>query len=505
MRLKLSNKIRYVAHALMRAASRLVSTLRLRPSACRDRLLTSLRENSILIPAVTGGAFVPPHTFSDQPRRSRRGSAPLSTRTLSGAHAATVLLLLAALAPAQTTLTLQQAEAIAIANHPQIQAAQNELNFAQQQVVINRSPYYPSITGDLTGSQANTNARIGAGDLQASRVFNRFGQGATLSQLVTDSGRTPSLVASARLQAQATGQNLTATRYSVILDVTRAYFDVLHSQAVIKVAQQTVSARQLLSDQITELAKNQLKSQLDVSFADVNVSEAKLLLIRAQEAVQSAQAELGQALGSDQPADYQLVEDPLPPGPPAKADDLVAQAIANRPELASLKFARDSAYKFFDAEKDLSRPTVTVAAVGGFLPYINATVPTEYESIAANVSIPVFNGHLFSARREAAHQRALESDEHLREQQQRIARDVRVAWAGAYTAFQRIDVTAQFLRQAALALELAQGRYNLGLSSIVELTQSQLNVTQAAIENLSAKYDYETQYSALQYTIGALR
>src|SRR5262249_54985581 len=72
-------------------------------------------------------------------------------------------------------------------------------------------------------------------------------------------------------------------------------------------------------------------------------------------------------------------------------------------------------------------------------------------------------------------------------------------------AFQRIDVTAQFLRQATLALDLAQGRYNLGLASIVELTQAQLNVTQAEIENLSAKYDYQTQNAALQYSAGLLR
>ncbi len=98
--------------------------------------------------------------------------------------------------------------------------------------------------------------------------------------------------------------------------------------------------------------------------------------------------------------------------------------------------------------------------MGGFIPYINtpatAPIPAEYEGIAANVNIPVFNGHLFSARREAAHQRAMESDQRLRNQQQIIARDVRVAYGGAITAFQRIDVTAQFLRQAALALDLAQ-------------------------------------------------
>jgi len=72
-------------------------------------------------------------------------------------------------------------------------------------------------------------------------------------------------------------------------------------------------------------------------------------------------------------------------------------------------------------------------------------------------------------------------------------------------AYQRIDVTAQFLRHAALALDLAKGRYDLGLSSIVELTQAQLNLTEAAIENLNAKYDYQFQNAALQYTIGLLR
>ena len=77
--------------------------------------------------------------------------------------------------------------------------------------------------------------------------------------------------------------------------------------------------------------------------------------------------------------------------------------------------------------------------------------------------------------------------------------------ASASTSYQRIDVTAQFLRQAALALNLAQGRYNLGLASIVELTQAQLNVTQAEVENLSAKYDYQIQYAALQYSLGLLR
>ncbi len=416
------------------------------------------------------------------------------------------LLPLIAIAQTPGKLTLQDAQTLAIRNHPQIQAAQNEVNYANQQIVVNRSGYYPTITGDITGSQANNLARIGAGDISASRVFDRFGQGVIVRQLITDSGRTPSLVASSRLQAQASAQNAQATRFDVLLQVNRAYFDVLRAEAAVKVAQQTVDARQLLADQVGELARNQIKSQLDASFADVNVSEAKLLLLRARDAVQAARAELGRATGSDRPATDQLVDEPLPPGPVSSADDLVTQALSNRPELSGLKFSRDAAYKFAEAERDLKRPTVSALAVGGFLPYINSPgIPVEYEAVAANVTIPIFNGHLFSARREAAQQRAMQSDQQLRIEQQLISRDVRVAWAAANDAYQRMDVTSQFLRQAALALELAQGRYNLGLSSIVELTQAQLNQTQAAIENLNAKYDYQAQYAALQYTLGNLR
>ncbi len=412
-------------------------------------------------------------------------------------------------AQTQPTLTLQQAEDLAVKNHPQVQAAQYEVNYANQQIVESRAAYYPGITGEVTGSQGNNLARIGAGDLSASRLFDRFGQGIVVQQLITDSGRTRNLVASARSQAKASSQNAQATRDQVLLDVNRAYFEVLHSQALVKVAEQTVAARQLLDDQVTELARNNLRSQLDVSFASVNVSEAKLLLLRARDGVEGALAELGRAIGSDQPANYQLADEQLPPAPAATPDSMIKLAMDNRPELASLRSSRDAAYRFADAEKDLSRPTVSAVAVAGFVPFINtpaaSPVPNEYEGIAGNVSIPVFNGHLFSARREAARQRALESDQRLRDQQERISRDVHVAWASANDAYQRIDVTAQFLRQATLAMQLAQGRYDLSLASIVELTQAQLNVTQAEIENLSAKYDYQTQYSTLQYTIGLLR
>jgi outer membrane protein len=270
-----------------------------------------------------------------------------------------------------------------------------------------------------------------------------------------------------------------------------------------------VAARQLLVDQVTSLAQNKLRSQLDVSFASVDLAQAKLMLIRAQDGVQQAFAELTRALGLDQQQTYKLTEEPLPPSPPADSSDMVAQAFQQRPELAGLRLERDAAQRFERAEHDLSYPTVSLVGVGGFIPYIHqlTAVPTppEYESAAVNVEIPIFNGGLFTARREAARFKAQAADQRVRDLEESVARDVRVAWSDSTTAYHQLDVTAELLRQATMALDLAQGRYNLGLSSIVELTQAQLNLTQAEVENLGAKYDYQKSYAVLQYATGMLR
>jgi outer membrane protein len=407
------------------------------------------------------------------------------------------------------TLTLPQAVAIALQNHPQIAVAQNIEAAAGQRITEARAPYYPFVNGEVTGSQGDYLSRIGAGALSASQLFNREGEGFVVNQLVTDLGRTPSLVASARLQAQAAAQSTLATRYDVILGVNKAYFGVLESQALVQVAQETVAARQTLDNQVAALGRAQLKSQVDVSFADVNLSEAQLMLVRARSNLQQSFVDLARALGQDvAPTQYQLAEGAPPGAPPPTVEDLVTQAVMNRPELSDLRLRYQAAQKFENAERDLKRPNVNLVAVGGALPYLDQNprvAPEGYEGIAVNVEIPIFNGHLFSAREEAARYESLAANQRLRDLQQQVEHDVRAAWLNATTAYQRIPVAVQLVNQATLAQDLARGRYDLGLASIVELTQAQLNLTQAQIENVGAQYDYQSAYAALQYTIGALR
>ena len=407
------------------------------------------------------------------------------------------------------TLSLADAQALALKNHPQVLASQALSSRADQFIRQARSAYFPALNGEVTGAQANNSARLGAGTLNDPRLFTHFGTGLTLSQLITDSGRTQNLVANARLQADASREDVRATRYDVVLNVDQAYYEVLLSKQLVTVAQQTVDTRQTVVNQVSELFKNKLKSQVDLSFAQVNLSDAKLMLLRARDRLAAAYATLGQALGTDQATQYQLADQPMSPNPPDSPDSLIAEAFRNRPEVASLRFQQEADQKFVYAERDLKRPTVSLSAVGGALPFIqpgnaNADIPLGYEAAAVNVQIPVFNGHLFSARRQAAEYQLQATNQHVRDLQDRIARDVRASWARAKTSFEAISATVELLQQANLALDLAQGRYNLGLASIVELTQAQLGQTQAQVENVNAKYEYQEAYAALQYTLGSL-
>lgn len=119
----------------------------------------------------------------------------------------------------------------------------------------------------------------------------------------------------------------------------------------------------------------------------------------------------------------------------------------------------------------------------GDTPVRNSEVSSWYAAVGVNVNIAVFNGFLFTAKSREASLRARAAQERLRDVRDRIARDVRTSWLNAKAAHQRLDVTQQLLEQANLALNFAQSRYKLGLGSIVELSQAQLQQTQAQIAN----------------------
>ncbi len=416
------------------------------------------------------------------------------------------LLIVAASGFAQSAqkITLKQAEDIAVANHPRMREAQMNASAAGETVTEARSAYFPTAFASLTGAGALDKSRIAAGGLNNPIIFDRYSDGITASQLVTDFGRTRNLVASARLDARSAQEDANTARADILLDVDNAYYSVLRAAAVLRVALETVSARQMVADQVSALAQSKLKSDLDVSFANVYLEEAKLMLVQAQNDLKTTNAQLSAAMGFSDQRQFELVDEPLPAVPLPDLTGAIAEALQKRPELSSLRYRRDAAEKFAKAERDLGFPTVSAVGAAGFTPLHDSNLVDRYAAAAVNVNVPIFNGFLFSGRKAKAQLEFHAEQERLRDMEDRVSRDIRIAWLNADTAFQRLALTQQLLNQASLSLDLAQARYQLGLSSIVEVTQAQLNKTQAEIAQASARYEYQDRRVILLYEMGEL-
>ena len=408
---------------------------------------------------------------------------------------------------APALLTLSDAQKQALQNHPQIAAANYRALAAQEVVTETRAGFFPNVNlyADAVGAE-NEDARILAGGLNNPSIYDRLAGGLAVSQLITDFGRTANLTASSKLQAQAEKQNANATREQILLQVNVAYFGTLEAQAVLQVAQQTVDTRQLLLDQVSVLASNKLKSELDVSFARVAVQESKLLLQKAQNNADDAMTSLSTALGYREPRPFQLADSAQMIFPNTNdVSQLVEIALAERPELLSLRNEHDAALKFARSQRDARLPLVSAVGMIGDSPSHDAHLPDNYEVGGIQLSLPLFAGGLYTARQHEADLRAQSDSELVRALEDNIVRDVHIAWLNVNTALEQLHTTEQLVRNAAEAYDLAGARYKIGSSSIVELSQAQLSLTSAQIANADARYNVLIQQANLNYQTGALR
>lgn len=403
------------------------------------------------------------------------------------------------------SLTRAQAEKIALASNPRIQIT-SLLAKVQHQVVREvRANELPNLSGNLTAVEANEGSRLSAGYLTASSLFEHAGMGVQLSQMITDFGHTQNLVASAKLQEKARIAGAEASRQDIVLAADQAFYEALESQATLSVADQTVRARQALVDQVSALTSAKLKSDLDLSFAWLNLSQAKLMQLDAKNNIQAVMAELNAVLGSNRFVDYQLVEDSGETGQVMPdVESMISAAIQNRPDLQSLRFNEQAAQKFSRAQHQQLLPTISAMGVVGTTPvgssqYFNSD---WYGAVGVNMSVPIFNGFRMNAQASEASLETQEAIERTRDLKNRVARDVRTAWLDAETARQRVSVTDDLMKQANIALDLAQTRYKLGLSSIVELSQAQLQQTQAAISKANARSQFGMAVSVLHFQTG---
>jgi outer membrane protein len=403
-------------------------------------------------------------------------------------------------------LTLPEAHQIALRKHPKISVSRLLALASWQGVDEARSGFFPQLSLNVAGvGTARENTRSVSSTLPVSSVADRGGAAVYFSQLVTDFGRTWNLTASTILKARADDRNVDATRAQILLEVDNAYFATLRGQALLHVAQDTVRERRILRDQVDALAKNDLRSSLDVSFADVSLQQAELLLSRTENDLASSSATLAALLDEGGVTEYRLADQSHAAAPEGNVHDLISAAFQNRPELLSLGLQRDSAAKFARAEHALKYPRVTAEAIAGELPYHDSATNENYAAFGVEVNVPLFNGKLFTAKAREADLRAQAGDAALHDARNDVERDVRIAWLAANNAYKNLAITTNLRQQAKRSLDLAQARYNAGTSGMVELSQAQLALTAADIDETSARYEYLLRLSILSFQTGMLK
>jgi outer membrane protein len=350
--------------------------------------------------------------------------------------------------------------------------------------------------------QANGDTAVAAGAVTTSSLSTRVAGGLALTQLVTDFGRTRELVHSSRLTAQASLQHAEDVKQQILRDVDEAYFAAEAAESVRETAQAVLDFRRTSLRQLSALAQSQLRSTLDVQFEQVLVSEAQMAVVRADTGVQEARAQLAAAMGEDDVPHYVLAEQPQPPLLEDDVSVYIREAMATRPDLKSLQLQAKAAQQYAHSESKLNYPTINLLGTAGEVPERDHTLQQNYGAAGVNISVPVFNGGLYSGRAAEAKLRAQAADRDVRDLSLLIARDVRTNWARAKDAYLEIQVAQNLVDQTGVALRLAQARYDAGLGSIVELNQAELGQTSALIEAASARFNYLSARAALNYTLG---
>jgi outer membrane protein TolC len=405
-------------------------------------------------------------------------------------------------------LDLQEAIRIAVENQPRIEAAMGRVGAQKAVVGQQLSAYYPTITQSNTYRTSNSS---GGGDSVSDRGVDRFTGQATMNMTLYDFGKREGGVQAARESLEATRHDYRTVINDVVLSVKQAYFVYLGATALVKVREETVKARELLVRQASAFYEVGTRPRIDVARAEANLYSAQADLIATQNGVKVAWASLKNAMGVPDLPERPLTEELTAPVLTMTLDEAKAEAFGARSELYS-----------FEAQKRAQDQRVAVAR-RGHLPDIlftgiygrtgtsprsntdrNDTFPLQPTWTAQlTFSIPIFEGFNTTYRIEEAMKtyQTIRAQEEI--QRQQVALDVEQSYLRVLEARERIKATEAAERAAKENLDLANGRYEVGVGSIIEVTDAQTLYTSAVTDRIRSFYDYKIFEAQLARAVGS--
>jgi TolC family type I secretion outer membrane protein len=395
-----------------------------------------------------------------------------------------------------SVLTLEEALRIALAYHPSIAAASQDVVAARSQLRQARAGYGPSVDAGAGYTRSTANAQ---GTPSSSESDDSYRGSVGLDLLIYDFGKTPAAARQAYLRHQAALYSLQSARNDAAYNTRTAFFNLGKAQELFQVAEEAVRQYTAHLDQVRAFADVGRRMRYDVTKAEVDLGNAQLDLINARNELTTARATLNGCLGLAESPEYQIAGS-SPEILQVSQEDLMAAARKKHPELLALKTDELVASAAVDAAIADLYPTLQLKAEYALS---GASFPLVWNwSGMLQAAIPLFNsGKKTAAIDEAAAQlRAARAQTTEREQQLYV--DLTGAVSQLESARRRMDLTTLIERQARESLDLINERYRLGKASAVEVTDAQATLTSAQADQVKARFEYQTAAAQIKHAIG---
>ncbi len=413
-----------------------------------------------------------------------------------------VFVLLALLIPTQSlyaapSLTLAEALATALKNNPQIVEAKENLNGAAARTGLALSNYYPqiSIAADWSRGRSYLTA------LQGIKTTEVNTEALYLKQTIYDFGRTAGAVAAARGNREATDQALAVTLQDLELRVRSAYYLLLATEKQVVAVRETVKAREGVFRQAEEFFRQGVRARVDVARAEATLFAAKTSLIRAENNREIARVELANTMGMESLGDRTLVEPSFLPLPLPERTPSQQAALRNRPELRQFAALKSAASGNLTSAKSSYMPVLSGVASAG---YADRDFPPTGNvwGVGLNLTVPLFSGFSSVEQVREATAAANSLEARLNSLRLQISKEVESARLGVSEAAARMVSTEKEVAAANESRSLAEGRYQEGVGSIIEVSDAQSQALDAQTANIQAKYDYYAAVARFDRAVG---
>ncbi|MEM6294860.1 MAG: TolC family protein [Myxococcota bacterium] len=424
--------------------------------------------------------------------------------------------------PGATTLTLEEAIALAMKQRPRLKSVKHDVTALQTQVDQAKSVYYPQIAGSAQYVRATENgntvsfhsvsglSRVGGSRREGVRGLDSFNNvlvGVALQQQIYDFGRTKGAVGERKAAVMAAEHVRIQAEQQITFEVARAYYDVLAAREAVDVARDVYATTQNILELANASQGAGLKPVSEGTRAQANVATAEVRLVRAEGALEAAQARfagaLGNAMGNYEPARVDVAPASVPGEKQA-----IATALGKRPELAILDANRKQLDASMQGTRGQQMPRIDalagVHARGQLMPR-PADEPTFADlnmNIGIVVSVPIFQGLRVRKQKEELQARIASVMETKGEVSQAVVVEVRQALANVRAADKAVVAAKTGVNAAEVTLTTLAARYSEGLARLVELTDAQSTYVAARLQLVDANFDRLIARAALKMAMG---